>query len=124
MARDRLDALLTRYGTTALPIARHIDGAEHRITVGSSGSFSGHLIDGGADGHPKIVNPPLADPTHREYLQGESTKLEYSDSGQGWKHEHSNYMFNSFKVDSKQYEKFEAEMARKMSLQSPKAGGM
>src|SRR5205809_4339439 len=29
-----------------VPIARKVDGSEHSITVGSSGSFSGHLIDG------------------------------------------------------------------------------
>jgi len=96
-------------------IDRHIDGVEHNITVGNSGSFSGHLIEGGASGSPKIINPPLADPTHREFLQGETTKLAYNDSGQGWKYEKSNYMFNRFKADRKEYQKFEAEMARKMA---------
>jgi hypothetical protein len=104
-----------------VPITRTIDSAEHSISVGNNGSFSGHLIEGGASGPPKIVNPPLADPTHREFLQGESTKLTYSDAGQGWKYENSNYMFNRFKVDNKQYEKFEAEMARKMAQVSANA---
>ena len=105
-----------------VPITRTINGGEHSISVGNSGSFSGHLIEGGSSGAPKIVNPPLADPTHREFLQGQSTKLTYSDAGQGWKYENSNYMFNRFKVDNKQYEKFEAEMARKMAHLSPTAG--
>jgi hypothetical protein len=102
-----------------VPIARRIEGAEHSITVGSKGSFSGHLIEGGSSGPRKIVNPPLADPTHREFLQGQSTKLVYSDAGQGWKYEDSNYMFNHFKVDSKEYQKFEAEMAKKMAQMNP-----
>jgi len=96
-------------------ITRKVEGVEHSITVGESGGFSGHLINGGFGGSPKITNVPLADPTHREYQQGQTTKLTYSDSGQGWKYEGSNYMFNQFKVDSKQYEKFEADMAKKMA---------
>ena len=58
---------------------------------------------------------PLADPTHREFLQGETVQLKYNDAGQGWDYEHSNYMFNRFKVSSREYEKFEAEMAKKMA---------
>jgi hypothetical protein len=103
-------------------ITRTIDGAEHTISVGNSGSFSGHLIEGGSSGPPKIINPPLADPTHREFFQGQSTKLTYSDAGQGWEYENSNYMFNRFKVDDKVYQKFEAEMAKKMAQMSPDAG--
>ena len=105
-----------------VPIERKVDGEEHSITVGKSGSFAGHLISGGYSGAPKIVNPPLADPTHREFLQGRSTQLVYSDSGQGWKYENSNYMFNRFKVTSKQYEKYEADMAKKMANLSKKGG--
>jgi hypothetical protein len=104
-----------------VPIVRTIDGAEHSISVGNNGSFSGHLIEGGSSGPPKIMNPPLADPTHREFLQGQSTKLAYSDAGQGWKYENSNYMFNRFKVNNRQYQKFEAEMAKKMAQVSPNA---
>jgi hypothetical protein len=98
-----------------VPVSRMLSGNEHSVTVGKSGSFSGHLIDGGFGGAPKIQNPPLADPTHRSYMQGQSSNLAYSDSGQGWKYENSNYMFNHFKVNSKEYEKFEAEMAKKMA---------
>jgi hypothetical protein len=105
-----------------VPITRQIDGQEHITTVGEYGVCAGHLIEGGYSGAPKIVNPPLADPTHREYAQGESTKLTYSDAGQGWKYDHSNYMFNSFTVDNVQYEKYEAEMAKKMAQMKPAAG--
>jgi len=95
-------------------ITRKIEGDEHTTTLGNYGVCSGHLIAGGSAGAPKIVNPPLADPTHKEYLQGETTRLIYSDAGQDWKYEKSNYMRNKFKVDSKQYAKHEAEMAKMM----------
>jgi hypothetical protein len=98
-----------------VPIARTVEGQEHSVTVGQSGAFTGHLIEGGFGGPPKVNNPPLADPTHKQFLQGETTKLTYSDAGQGWKYENSNYMYNKFDVDSKQYAKFEADMAKKMA---------
>jgi hypothetical protein len=47
-------------------------------------------------------------------LKGQTTRLTYSDAGQNGKYEDSNYMFNKFAVDNKQYEKHEAMMARKM----------
>ena len=65
------------------------------------------------------INPPLADPTHKEFLQGEATTLTYNDAGQGWKYENSNYMRNKFQVDNRQYAKFEAELARKMATLKP-----
>ena len=102
-----------------VPIQRKIEGPEHIITVGDYGAFSGHLLEGGFPNAPKVINPPLADPTHKEYLQGQATTLTYKDAGQGWKYENSNYMFNRFKVDNKEYEKFEAEMARKMAAMKP-----
>jgi len=76
---------------------------------------NGHLIEGGYNGAPKVVNPPLADPTHKEFLQGQTTKLTYTDAGQDWKYESSNYMRGKFHVDNKEYEKYEADMARKMA---------
>jgi hypothetical protein len=97
-----------------VPITREIQGNEHITKVGSYAVCSGHLIDGGGNGHPKVVNPPLADPTHKEFLQGQTTKLSYTDAGQGWEYKDSNYMWNKFKVTSSEYEKFEAEMAKKM----------
>ncbi len=98
-----------------VPIARTMEGDEHTTTLGKYGSFSGHLIEGGFNGAPKVANPPLADPTHKEYYQGETTKMTYSDAGQNWKYENSNYMRNKFSVDSKQYERHEAMMAKKMA---------
>ena len=98
-----------------VPITRKIAGAEHEITIGDVGVCSGHLIEGGDGSAPKVTNPPLADPTHREFLQGETTTLTYRDAGQGWKYSKSNYMRNKFKVDDRQYAKHEAEMAKKMA---------
>lgn len=98
-----------------VPISREIKGDEHRVTVGTYANFSGHLIEGGYKGAPKVVNPPLADPTHQEFLQGEATFLTYNDAGQNWKYTDSNYMRNKFKVDDQEYAKHEAEMARKMA---------
>jgi len=68
-----------------------------------------------------VSNPPLADPTHKQFLQGETTKLAYNDAGQGWKYQASNYMYNRFEVDNKEYAKFEAAMARKMAEMKPGA---
>ena len=98
-----------------VPITRQVEGEEHITKVGNVAVCAGHLIGGGYDGHPKVINPPLADPTHKQFLQGQTTKLTYSDAGQGWEYENSNYMWNKFSVDNKQYEKHEAAMARKIS---------
>ena len=95
-------------------ITREIQGDEHITTVGKYAVCSGHLIGGGFKGHPKVVNPPLADPTHKEYFQGQTTRLTYSDAGQGWEHKDSNYMWNKFEVDNKAYEKHEAAVAKTM----------
>lgn len=102
------------------PITRRIEAGHHVIDVGSYGHLSGHLMEGGYAGPPRILNAPLADPTHREFLQGEAATLTYNDAGQGWKYENSNYMFNKFKADHRQYQKFEAERARKMAQASAK----
>ena len=100
-----------------VPISRKIDGAEHACTIGEYGFVSGHLIEGGLGGPPKVVNPPLADPTHKQFLQGQTTRLTYKDAGQGWNYESSNYMFNKFDVDNKEYERHEAAMAKMMKAQ-------
>lgn len=97
-----------------VPISRHIQGSEHITTVGNYSVCSGHLIQGGYEGAPVISNVPLADPTHKKFQQGQTTTFTYKDNGQDWKYEDSNYMFNRFDVDSKEYEKFEADMAKKM----------
>jgi hypothetical protein len=100
----------TRY----VPITRKIDGKEHQITIGQYGTFHGHLIEGGMGGSPKIVNPPGADPLHREYAQGRTTEMTYNDADQNWSWSNSNYMLGSFTVDNIQYEKFAAGLAQKM----------
>ncbi len=98
-----------------VPITRTVAGKENKITVGEYGTFAGHLVEGGLGGHPKIVNPPGADPLHHEYLQGEATKLAYNDAGQNWDLAGKNYMRGQFTVDSQQYEKFTAGLAQKMA---------
>jgi hypothetical protein len=98
-----------------VPINRTIEGTEHTTKVGNYAVCSGHLIEGGFDGAPKVNNPPLADPTHKSYLQGETTKLTYKDAGQDWAYEKSNYMQNKFQTDNKEYAKYEAELAKKMA---------
>ncbi len=97
-----------------VPITRTIQGAEHTSTVGNYAICSGHLIEGGYGGAPKITNPPLADPTHREFSQGETTKLAYKDAGQNWAYKKSNYMYARFRVDDGQYAKYEEALAKKM----------
>lgn len=102
--------------TRIVPIVRKIDGNEHTITLGSYGTFSGHLIEGGLGGATRIVNPPGADPIHHEYSQGASTKFTYKDAGEDWNFEPgSNYMAGTFAIDSEQYEKFAAGLAQKMA---------
>ncbi len=97
-----------------VPITRTIEGKEHKIALGTYGTFSGHLLEGGLGGAAKIVNPPGADPLHHEYEQGTTTKLAFNDAGQSWNLEGSNYMFGTFELDSAQYEKYSAGLAQKM----------
>jgi hypothetical protein len=101
----------TRY----VPITRKIAGKEHTITLGKYGSFAGHLMEGGLGGAPKIVNPPGADPIHKEYLQGQTSDLTFNDAGQNWKMKDSNYMRGTFTVDSEQYSKYVAGLSQKMA---------
>jgi hypothetical protein len=96
------------------PITRTIAGKEHSISLGSYGSFTGHLVEGGLGGAVRIVNPPGADPLHHEYRQGTTTKLAYNDADKSLEAEGSNYMFGTFTLDSAQYEKFAAGLAQKM----------
>ena len=98
-----------------VPITRTVDGPENKITVGTVGTVQGHLVEGGLGGHPRIVNPPGADPIHREYIQGLSTKFVYADAGQHWNMEGRNYMRGEFTVDSEQYEKYAVGLAQKMA---------
>ena len=101
----------TRY----VAITRKIEGKNHEISLGQYGTFSGHLLEGGLGGAPKVVNPPGADPIHHEYQQGRTATMTYHDADQNWSWENSNYMLGQFKVDSAQYAKFSAGLAQKMS---------
>jgi hypothetical protein len=96
------------------PITRTIEGKEHKIQVGDLWTFHGHIIEGGMGGSSKIVNPPGADPIHHEYEQGTTTTMTYKDAGQNWNYSNTNYMFGTFTVDSEQYAKFAAGLAKKM----------
>jgi len=97
-----------------VPITRRIEGSEHTTMIGSVGSFSGHLTPGGMGGTSKIVNPPGADPMHREYQQGRTTRQTYTDAGQKWDWSNSNYMYGTFETDSVEYGKFNAAMTQMM----------
>ncbi|MFY9551867.1 MAG: DUF1326 domain-containing protein [Thermoanaerobaculia bacterium] len=97
-----------------VPITRKIEGSEHIVTLGNYGGFSAHLLPGGMGGAPKISNPPGADPIHKEYLQGVTTKQTYTDSGKKWDWSNSNYMYGTFQTDSDEYTKFSAAMAQQM----------
>lgn len=98
-----------------VPITRKIDGKEHNITIGQYGGFSGHLLEGGLGGPPKIINPPGADPLHKAYEQGQNTKLTYTDAGQNWNYEKTNYMQAKFSLNSAEYAKYSAGLAQKMA---------
>jgi hypothetical protein len=97
-----------------VPIGRRLEGTEHIVTLGSVGSFSGHLLPGGMGGTPKIVNPPGADPFHHEYEQGVTTRQTYSGSGQKWDWSNTNYMYGSFDVTSEEFAKFAVAMTQQM----------
>ncbi len=97
-----------------VPLTRKIEGSEHIVTLGNFGGFSAHLMPGGMGGAPKIVNPPGADPIHKEYLQGVTTKQTYTDSGKKWDWSNSNYMYGTFQTDSDEYMKFNAAMTQQM----------
>ena len=98
-----------------IPISRRVEGSEHTVTLGSYGSFSGHLLPGGmGTGSPRVVMAPGADPIHKEYSQGRTTRQTYTDSGQKWDWSNSNYMYTRFEVTSDDYEKFNAAMMQEM----------
>src|SRR5204863_8281618 len=108
-------AASTNISIRYLPINRQIEGKKHLITMGQYGNFEGSLIDGGLGGTPQIINPPGADPLHASYQQGRTGNLEFTDAGQKWKFQNSNYMFSKFDLNSKEYEKFSAGLAQKMA---------
>ena len=103
-----------KHETRFVPLTRTIEGTEHKISLGKYGQFSGHLVEGGLGGSVKITNPPGADPLHQEYNQGQTTTMTFNDAGQDWNLQGSNYMYGTFEIDDKQYEKFAAGLAQKM----------
>jgi len=105
------------FETKYVPITRKIEGKDHIITIGNVATFTGHLVKGGLGGNSKITNPPGADPLHHEYAQGKTSKMIYTDSGQNWDWQDSNYMLGTFTIDSAQYEKYAAGLAQKMMKQ-------
>jgi hypothetical protein len=97
-----------------VPITRTIAGKEHKVSLGQYGTFSGHLIEGGLGGSTKITNPPGADPIHRQYEQGETSTLKYTDAGANYDFKDSNYMYATFEVNSEQFTKWSAGLMQKM----------
>jgi len=103
------DRVKVRY----VPMTRTREGETHRVTLGQYGSFSAHLLPGGMGGAPRISNPPMAEPMHKEWSQGVTEKQSYDDAKK-WDFANSNYMFGSFDVTNADYEKFAAEMEKAM----------
>jgi hypothetical protein len=128
--RKALEAIMRSTAPPAAPaartsvkyisITRKIEGPEHIVTLGAYGGFSAHLLPGGMGGTSKIVNPPGADPMHKEYQQGRTTKQTYTDSGQKWDWSNSNYMYGTFDTNSEEYEKFSAAMMQMMQQMKDK----
>ncbi len=90
-------------------ITRKIEGKEHSVSVGSYLTFSAHLMESPLGGAPKISNPMIPDPVHKEYSQGTTTHQAYDD-GAKWDFSNSNYMYNQFTVTNKDYEEIAAKM--------------
>jgi hypothetical protein len=99
-------------------IKRSVTGKTHKIDMGQYGVVTGHLLEGGLGGSVKISNPPGADPLHKEYMQGETDSFTYTDGGQNWNFQGSNYMFGTFELDNVMYEKFTAGLSQKMLSQA------
>ncbi len=96
-----------------VPLTVQVADEEHTVTIGDAGKWSGRLMPGGFKGTPKIVNPPGADPFHKEYLQGITSKQTYNDAAK-WEFENTNYMYTTFDVSSAEMDKFMAGMEEMM----------
>ena len=95
-------------------MTRTVSGDNHTVKIGDVGGFTAHLLPGGMGGNSKIVNPPGADPIHKEYQQGVTTKQTYTGDGKKWDWSNSNYMYGTFSTDSDEYAKFNAAMTQEM----------
>jgi hypothetical protein len=98
-----------------VPLTRTVKNGVHTVHIGQHGSFSGRLDEGGLGGLVKVSNPPAADPLRKEYHQGHTEHLKFTDAGQDWDLAGTNYMHHRFDVTSEDYEKFAAAMAQKMA---------
>ena len=98
-----------------VPITRTIEGNEHKVKIGEFETFSAHLVEGGMGGVTKIVNAPGADPIHKEYEQGRTTRVLYKDAERNFDWNNTNYMFTNFSVDSDEQGKFVQAMMQMMS---------
>lgn len=97
-----------------VPLTRTVQDGTRTVHLGNHGSFSGKLDEGGLGGQTTIINPPGADPLRKEYHQGHTTSLKYTDAGQNWNLSGTNFMHHKFEVTSEDYEKFAAGLAQKM----------
>ena len=98
-------------------MTRTVEGQEHKVRIGDYETFSAHLVDGGLGGPTKIVNPPGADPIHKEYLQGKTTNVKYDQDGRKWDWSNTNYMYGTFDVTSDDYAKFAQALSQKMGME-------
>jgi hypothetical protein len=99
------DKMVVRY----VPITRKIEGKNHTVTFGNYGTFTGSLMDAPGGGTPRIMNPMIPDPMHKEYSQGMTSHQTFND-GLTWDFSGTNYMYNHFTVTNVDYEKMAAMM--------------
>jgi len=97
-----------------VPLTHTVKDGIHTVHLGNHGSFSGKLHEGGLGGHSTIINPAGADPLRKEYHQGHTMSLKYTDAGQNWDLSDTNFMHHKFEITSEDYEKFAAGLAQKM----------
>lgn len=101
-----------------VPLTRTVKDGVHTVHLGKHGSFSGKLDEGGLGGMATISNPPGADPLRKQYNQGHTHHLKYTDADQKWDVAGTNYMRHEFEVTSEDYEKFASALAQKMKKSS------
>lgn len=99
-----------------VPLTRTVKDGVHTIHLGSHGSYSGKLDEGGLGGMTTIANPPGADPLRERYHQGHTVSLKYTDAGQNWDLSGTNYMHHRFEITSEDYAKHAAGLAQKMQM--------